>query len=390
MVVLRAFLSPALLLAAWANTGPFALAQARGPRNIDDMFQVSYDVKVPGNCAGRENDFPQIVEDAFVLSEAGIQAVLDSSDENSRTRSQADRLVTAIFQNPSVEERNTILRRFKLVRNFFKRKGRILNGGTENKPYLFCSDSWRIREDMSSQMRDAGGNLMKDEKGSPYLIKDDKAMKSRQKATMKELGAAKLKHVYPYWCPNLKTYMFDKTYGDNPTQGPCSSDDKLFGYTVWETKVGIGAVVLCDKAFDGGKLRSVKPNPFKDSVFAEDDPKPPKQKTTIKSVSPQAKTFYHELFHLLWATYMDPENGEEYQFKLMAGKEERVIKKGSDEIRETFKKEQSMMNPHSYVYTAIAYDYTQNTVHRVADPSNSGQDRAYPIEFYTGYATYNA
>ena len=108
MVVLHSVLAPVLLLAAWANTWPFALAQARGPRAIDDMFRVSYDPDVPGNCARRENDFSQIVEDAFSLSEAGIQAVSDSADLNLRTGSEADRLVRAIFQDPSDEERERI------------------------------------------------------------------------------------------------------------------------------------------------------------------------------------------------------------------------------------------------------------------------------------------
>ncbi|OGM47330.1 hypothetical protein ABOM_003830 [Aspergillus bombycis] len=386
MAVLHSFLSPVLLLAAWANTWPFALAQARGPRDIKNMFQVSFNPDVAGNCAGRENDFSQIIEDAYILSKAGIRAVSDSMDKDSKTRSEADRLVRAIFQDPSDEERGKITRRFKFVRNFFQEESTILHGASKNKPYLFCSDSWRIREDMSSQMKDAEGNLMKDEKGSPYLIKDDKRMKSRQKAAMRELGASKAKYVFPYWCDGLKAYMFDKAFGNDPTQGPCSSGEKILGYTVWESKVGIGAVVLCNEAFVGGRLRSVKVDPFDDSVFAKGN-KPPLKKTAIKTVSPMATTFYHELFHLLFATAMDPENGEEYQFKRMTGKEARVGTKGT---QETFSKEQAIQNPHSYVYTSIAYDYTQNEKYTGKDSNDSGKDKTYPIEFYTGWATYNA
>ncbi|GAB1197983.1 hypothetical protein APSETT444_007289 [Aspergillus pseudonomiae] len=345
------------------------------------MFQVSFEPEVDGNCAGHKNDFSQIIEDAYILSKAGIQAVSDSTDKDSKTRSEADRLVRAIFQDPSDEERGRIARRLKLVRNFFEKEGKILHGASKRKPYLFCSDSWRTREDMSSQMKDEKGNLMKDKNGSSYLIKDDKQMKSRQKAAMRELGVSKTKYVFPYWCGGLNAYMFDKSFGSDSTLGPCSSGEKILGYTVWESKEDIGAVVLCNEAFVGGRLRSVTVDPFGDSVFAKGN-KPPQKKTTIKMVSPMATTFYHELFHLLFATLMDPENGEEYQFKRMTGKAERVGTKGT---QETFSKEQAIMNPHSYVYTSIACDYTQNERY-------SGQDsgETYPIEFYTGWATYNA
>ncbi|PIG82148.1 hypothetical protein AARAC_000093 [Aspergillus arachidicola] len=397
MIVLRTFLSCVLLLAAWANTWNFALAQASAPRDIKAMFNITFDASLPGNCAGRENDLSQIVKDAYILSEAGVQAVSDSTDKGSKTHSEADRLVGALFQKPSEEERGTITRRFKLVRNFFEKKGPILHGASDKKPYLFCSDSWRIREDMSSQMRDVKGNLMKDEEGSPYLIKDDKKMKSRQKATMKELGAAKLKHVYPYWCPNLKAYIFDKKYSNDPTQGPCSVAEGIRGYTVFESSAGIGAIVLCDTGFNGGSLRSADLKPFEDSIFAKGN-KPPAEKTAIKTVSPAATTLYHELFHLLWATSMDPKNGEEYQFKRIVGKEERVVTKGTDKVQEKFTKEQAIKNPHSYVFTRhgfrpfliIAYDYTQNEKYTGKDPNGSGNDKTYPIEFYTGWATYNA
>ncbi|KAF5854799.1 hypothetical protein ETB97_011375 [Aspergillus alliaceus] len=388
MAVVHVFLSLVLVLSAWANTWGFAFAQASPPRDITDMFHISFDANIPGNCATHGKDqFTQIIEDAFALSEAGLQAVMDSIDKDSKTRSEADRLVSALFQNPSKSERSTIQSMFENVRNFFKQEGPIINGKSLKKPYLFCGDSWRIREDMSSQMRDANGELMKDEEGSPYYIKDNKQMKKRQKAAKEDWGFEKLRSIYPYWCPGLKAYMFDKKYSKDPMEGPCSSG--VLGYTVFEVKTGIGAITLCDASFIGGGLRTARCEPFADSSFLDNKQKRPKEKTTIKTVSPRATTFYHELFHLLWEKLMDPENGEEYKFSRMAGKEKRIVKIGKDEIEETFSKGQCLKNPHSYVYTAIAYDYTLNEKRVVKNKEGPGET-VYPVEFYTGYATYHS
>ncbi|KAB8229453.1 uncharacterized protein BDW43DRAFT_314845 [Aspergillus alliaceus] len=378
MAGLHVFLSLVLVLSAWANTWHFAFAQANSPRDITDMFHISFDPSIPGNCAAHGKDkLDQIDEDAFVLSEAGLQAVIDITRKNSKTRQEAGRLVTVLFQNP-----------FEAVNNFFKEAVPILHDRSHKKPYLFCGDSWRIREVMSSQMRDAKGELMKDEEGSPYLIKDDKQMKKRQKAAKEDWGFQKLRSIYPYWCPGLKSYIFDKKYAKDPTEGPCSTGSSVSGYTVFELKTGIGAITLCDKAFNGDRLRTVNIKPFADSDL-DNDEKPPKQSTTIEEVSPRATTLYHELFHLLWTKLMDPENGEEYDFKRMTSVVRRSVGKGEDKKRETFSKGQAMKNPHNYVYTAIGYDYTQNVNHVLKDHEGPGEDLVVPIEFYTGWATYH-
>jgi hypothetical protein len=123
----------------------------------------------------------------------------------------------------------------------------------------------------------------------------------------------------------------------------------LLGYTVYEIKQGLGVITLCPKAFEGGRLRSATVNTIPDTEFKNNKPLPAQDTTEIKAVAPQATTFYHELFHLLWTDQMYPDNGEEYLFSRMTAKRTRKDKNNNDVY---YTKADAMKNPQNYVYTA--------------------------------------
>jgi len=83
------------------------------------------------------------------------------------------------------------------VKNWLENGGSVNNGQNPEKPYLFCGDSWAIRQDMKSQMRDGHGTeLVKKKTGKPIRIKDIDSMVQTRIDVAKELGKSE-KSIYP-------------------------------------------------------------------------------------------------------------------------------------------------------------------------------------------------
>lgn len=75
---------------------------------------------------------------------------------------------------------------------------------------------------------------------------------------------------------------------------------------------------------------------------------------------PSAATLFHEMFHLVLGTgYSTPPQGEKYSWASM-----RTL--GVDALS---------VNPETYVFAAVAYDYTLNS--EIKD--------GHAVEFYAGY-----
>ncbi|GFF94218.1 hypothetical protein IFM53868_07469 [Aspergillus udagawae] len=68
---------------------------------------------------------------------------------------------------------------------------------------------------------------------------------------------------------------------------------------------------------------------------------------------------------------------EEYDFQRMTGNKLR-----NNGVMYT--KSEAMENPETYALTAVAYYYTLHATH------TTKQGRKYPVEFYTGFCTYEA
>jgi hypothetical protein len=103
MVLLKPFLSPLLLVIATSSRS--ALASL----GITDLFEVSFDSNVAGNCADySETILNGLLADAITLAKAGQSAAEDAISGASKTSNQAERLLSAFFLEPSDDEKQTI------------------------------------------------------------------------------------------------------------------------------------------------------------------------------------------------------------------------------------------------------------------------------------------
>jgi hypothetical protein len=76
---------------------------ATRPRDITDLFDISFDSSVGGNCARWVAARMQnIVSDAFDLAEAGLSAVEAAIDDDNPFHGEAFRLLAAWFINPAL------------------------------------------------------------------------------------------------------------------------------------------------------------------------------------------------------------------------------------------------------------------------------------------------
>ncbi|GIJ89416.1 hypothetical protein Asppvi_008356 [Aspergillus pseudoviridinutans] len=359
-------------MASFGGHGHLAWAARR---DLGAMFHYSVAPNAPGgNCAKYgQATLDAVFDDAYELAGTAIQATLDHKDATARTTNEATRLINALFFQPSEEDLAIIQGKMQGVKNWMESGGRINNGQNRHGPLLFCGDTWRVRETMSSQMKDAHGNPMVKENGEPYLISDSREMKKRRKKVAEELGKNP-KFIYPHWSEALMAYVFDIKYGDDPTQGPCATDANVIAYTINEGS--FGAITLCDAAFNGRRLRSVEASALPSDLFENNQPPSGAvEPQMISKVVPAGRTAYHELFHLYWGnSVMNKGDDEEYNFPRMAGN--KLRKNGK-----MYTKSLAMKNPETYALAAVAYDYTLHVTHTT-------KKGTYPVEFYTGFCTY--
>lgn len=103
--------------------------------------------------------------------------------------------------------------------------------------------------------------------------------------------------------------------------------------------------VLCDSSFSGRRLRAVSPECVDANTFTGN--KAPVTATAIPKVSPEADTFFHELFHLVLGKQKTvPTNGEEYVPAKLLGK---VVRPSSESLMTL---NEALANPQTYTYVA--------------------------------------
>lgn len=94
----------------------FATSRAATPaRSITDLFQVSVDSTVGGNCAQYGTDkLQQLLNDALTLCNEAIDGMNDyiNSNRGSATLLEARRLINAYFRTPPVADRPNLLCKF--------------------------------------------------------------------------------------------------------------------------------------------------------------------------------------------------------------------------------------------------------------------------------------
>ncbi|KAF7182893.1 hypothetical protein CNMCM7691_002637 [Aspergillus felis] len=343
-------------------------------RSLGDMFHYSVEPNAPGgNCAKfGQATLDALFDDAYELSGTAIQATLDHKDATAKTTNEATRLINTLFFQPSEED-------LAIIQGKWPHHIHDEDIGTNcpaqaeckgRRPLLFCGDNWRVRETMSTQMKDNNGHPMVKENGEPYLIKDNREMRNRRKEVAQQLNKNP-KFIYPHWSEALMAYVFDIKYGDDPTQGPCAASASVIAYTINEGSVG--AITLCDAAFNGRRLRSVEASALPSDLFENNQP--PSGAQMISEVLPAGRVAYHELFHLYWGnSVMNKDDDEEYNFPRMAGNKLRRNGK-------MYTKSLAMKNPETYAQAAVAYDYTLHVTHTT-------KKGTYPVEFYTGFCTY--
>ncbi|KAI2632599.1 hypothetical protein GGS26DRAFT_82786 [Hypomontagnella submonticulosa] len=338
----------------------FATSRAATPaRSITDLFQVSVDSTVGGNCAQYGTDkLQQLLNDALTLCNEAIDGMNDyiNSNRGSATLLEARRLINAYFRTPPVADRPNLLSNYQRVANWITGGGPVNNGQNPNKPWLFCSDSWLIRKSMSDQAFDINGQPVQNGNGSPSSIADNPDYVAAQQ---RETDAQDGMQAYPYWSPVLNTYVFDVAYGPLATDGYCR-DPGNKGATNHEGMFSV--VTICPQSFTGVGIRSIAANPIQKSQIRRGNP--PAGAQPLGNVLPEATTLFHELFHLVLGFQATlPEDGiEEY---------------GTSEMLQIVRVD-AAQNPETYAAVAVAYDYTLN----------AGQDsNGNRIEFFSGYAT---
>ncbi|GFF54118.1 hypothetical protein IFM58399_09744 [Aspergillus lentulus] len=370
MILPRLVLSPALLLAIIAIINGHGQLDWAARRELGDMFRYSVDPNAHGgHCSAYgEAKLNALFDDAYVLAGTAIQATLDLEDATAKTTDEATRLINTLFFRPSEEDLAIIQSKMHGVRNWMEVGGRTNNGQNRRRPFLFCGDKWRVRETMSTQMKDASGNPMFKENGEPYLIKDSREIRNRRKEAAQEWNKDPNTGVRPLWLTSSI-----KKYAEDPTLGPCTNVDGVVAFTFNEGS--FGAITLCidHKYFKAGRLRSVEASALPSKLFENNQP--PSNKDEVQSISkvvPAGRIAYHELFHLYWGSEMD--GVEEYDSQRMAGN--KLRKNGK-----RFTKSKAMKNPETYALAAVAYDYTLHVTHTT-------KKGTYPVEFYTGFCTY--
>ncbi|KAJ5751577.1 hypothetical protein N7520_008494 [Penicillium odoratum] len=359
---IRLMLVPGLLFAALVN-----LVEA-DRQTLSNLFRYTVETDDFGGCATiGEDTLNSIADDAYTLATQGSKAMSDYQDTVANTHEAAKRLVDVMFLKPSDSEFETVKGRADGVKTWLESGGNVNNGQNKKKPYLFCGDSWVIRQDMSSQMKDKDGTDMVDGDGAIIRIKDSSKMVKARKKIAKDWNVKESK-IYPYWSAGIGAYIFNVKYSDDPTKNGCDEADAL-GYTMNQGSISL--IVLCPKSFTEVKLHETSVSAFASS-YNEKFGQAPDDNTRIRDVMPAGRTLYHELFHLYWGEDLHPSGKEEYVFRRMTGNAAR--RDGT-----YFVKSQAMSNPENYAMQAVAYDYTLSVTAGAKD---------YPVEFYTGYATY--
>ncbi|THC91953.1 hypothetical protein EYZ11_008569 [Aspergillus tanneri] len=145
---------------------------------------------VPGLLCSEygEDTLNAIADDAYALATHGSQAMSDFQNTDAATHDAVKRLVDTMFFRPSDDEFETVRTRVDGVRSWMETGGNV-NNGQNKKTYLFCGDSWAIRKDMKSQMKDKdGNNIVFKSSGKPIRIKDSKTMNKAREDLAKKIG----------------------------------------------------------------------------------------------------------------------------------------------------------------------------------------------------------
>ena len=102
MVLIRRGWYPALLLAVASFIGPVAGQAKASRKSLSKLFRYSVDPDAPGGCSEYGLDaLNAMADDAYTLTKEGLQAVQDSQDTSADTYAEANRLLAAMFINPS-------------------------------------------------------------------------------------------------------------------------------------------------------------------------------------------------------------------------------------------------------------------------------------------------
>jgi hypothetical protein len=149
----------------------------------------------------------------------------------------------------------------------------------------------------------------------------------------------------------LGEYFFDRKYGsrDDPTDYYCAGDGgpvAPHGVTK-DRAIKQSVLVLCDSSFrnNGRRLRAVDPTCADASTITRG--KAPQTATRIDNVSPEAETFFHELFHLVLSNPdTTPSHGEVYSPANMLGK---TVIPRTGSVMTT---DAALINPQTYTYAA--------------------------------------
>jgi hypothetical protein len=207
---------PITLIAAAISRSNFVLAIP--PRTVTELFDVSFDHTVGGNCAqwgeARLND---MVSDAFDLAQVGLSVVDAATDINNALHNEAFRLLAAWFLTPALSpsQYNQIGSKSSVPQpmiSYLKKRPdtyqsvydflsgsltRVNAGNSVFRPMLVCGDSWVIRQSMSDQANalDGWGRVVPatDNYGEPLRIQDSLFYASEQRMTT----AAKGQETFP-------------------------------------------------------------------------------------------------------------------------------------------------------------------------------------------------
>ncbi|KAI0397047.1 hypothetical protein F5Y17DRAFT_29369 [Xylariaceae sp. FL0594] len=365
-------------------------------KTITDLFDISFTESVGGSCyAEGQARFDRLVTEALALAEAGIafaQAALDSSDA---LHMEAQRLGRAWFRtddgvasHDEADIYDTIQIYYEDVRNWLMNGGPVDDGRNPKKPYLFCEDDWAIRKSLSDPLYDANGNTVKDNNGDVVLIRDSPDMMNGKSIAEGRIGEA----AYPYWSQRVGGYVWQRKYGDLPTQGQChqnqahgqtftsSGDPNVPGPASW--------IVLCGDSFTDIILGQPTCKVVDLSQLNDENEFDAANSGKILDIIPESGTFFHELFHLVKGSeetrpmnVPDSRYAEIYSISQNLGDE---VLTGSPleppEDRVYINSEHAQSNPETYTNVAIAFYYTKNK------PLPDGRRQ----EFFSGDCTVGA
>ncbi|KAK2036210.1 hypothetical protein LZ31DRAFT_601459 [Colletotrichum somersetense] len=330
-----------------------------GQKDVTELFKdVNTQDNDDGGCAyvGLAN-LNKIVKDAHDMANGARNLIIASS----RGDKMAQRLVKAFFNTENSDKAlssaqlSTLRGRYKRVRDWLRSGGPVDDGVVQEKPHLFCDSNFLVRKIMDDYAVQADGTFVKDGKGNNMKIKQIKEYRKEQERIAKLLSTptrpVSVADVVPYWNKLSKSYEFDRVTPGKVDSGPCHEKSKLNGFAY--AKGPFPFIVLCPRAF--GLSQSTKENHWTyRPVQLTSENRPSGQEIgtvasvdngdvdnlrSLSSISPTAKTFLHEMFHLVLGDARSyPKGGE-------VSKTSEILSKSYDV---------SSLNPETYSLMAVA------------------------------------